>query len=155
MAVYYFDSSALVKRYAQETGTAWVRNLTNVVANHDIYTVRITGPEMIAAFFRKARTGQISQSEANQFANDFKIAWQQQYQILEVTSSATELAMNLAERHGLRGYDSVHLAAALIVQNMRSAMNLSKMTFVSADKKQLQAAAIEGFPISNPDNYGT
>jgi len=51
MAAYYFDTSALVKRYAQETGTVWVRNLTNVVAKHDIYTVRLTGAEMIAAFF--------------------------------------------------------------------------------------------------------
>jgi hypothetical protein len=54
--------------------------------------VRLTGPETIAAFFRKARTGQISQLEANQFANDFRIAWQQQYQVIEVTVATTELA---------------------------------------------------------------
>jgi predicted nucleic acid-binding protein len=29
MATFYCDTSALVKRYAQETGTVWVRNLTN------------------------------------------------------------------------------------------------------------------------------
>ena len=29
MAVYFFDSSALVKRYAQETGSAWVEILTD------------------------------------------------------------------------------------------------------------------------------
>ena len=28
VAVYFFDSSALVKRYVQEAGTAWVRRLT-------------------------------------------------------------------------------------------------------------------------------
>jgi predicted nucleic acid-binding protein len=59
----------------------------------------------------------------------------------------------LAEKHGLRGYDSVHLAGALIVQEIRQAMNLSTLTFVSADDEQLQAAADEGFSIENPNNY--
>jgi hypothetical protein len=49
MAVYYLDTSALVKRYAQERGTAWMLSLTDVTAEHDLYTVRMTGPEMIAA----------------------------------------------------------------------------------------------------------
>jgi hypothetical protein len=78
----------------------------------------MTGPEMIAALFRKIRKGQISQSEANQFANDFRVAWQQQYQIIEVTVGLIERAMSLAEIHQLRGYDSVHLAAALVVQEV-------------------------------------
>ena len=42
MATFYWDTSALVNRYAQETGTTWVRNLTHSTVNHDIYTVRIT-----------------------------------------------------------------------------------------------------------------
>jgi hypothetical protein len=29
VAVYFLDSSALVKRYAQETGSAWVEMLTD------------------------------------------------------------------------------------------------------------------------------
>jgi uncharacterized protein len=57
MAVYYLDTSALVKRYAQKRGTAWMLSLTDVTAEHDLYTVRVTGPEMIAALFRKVRTG--------------------------------------------------------------------------------------------------
>lgn len=31
MAVYYLDSSALVKQYAQEVGSEWVQNLTKEV----------------------------------------------------------------------------------------------------------------------------
>ncbi|MDM8560881.1 type II toxin-antitoxin system VapC family toxin [Candidatus Parabeggiatoa sp. HSG14] len=151
--VFYWDTSALVKRYAQETGSIWVQNLMNPAFEHDIYTIRITGPEMIAALFRKARTGQISQQDADLLAHDFKLDWQQQYQIIEMTVSVSEIAMNLAEKHGLRGYDSVHLAAALFLQEMRQTMNLPAITFVSADQEQNQAAANEGMFIENPNHY--
>jgi len=101
MAVYYLDTSALVKRYASETGTVWVMNLTEPRVGHDIYTVRVTGPEMIAALFRKARTRQVSQAEAVRSAKNFRADWQMQYQVLEVTAGVVDRAMELAEKHGL------------------------------------------------------
>lgn len=36
MAVYVVDSSALVKRYVRENGTAWVRGLTDPAAGHTL-----------------------------------------------------------------------------------------------------------------------
>lgn len=42
MGAYYCDSSALVKRYANEPGTLWVRSLTDPQAGHDIFTAHIT-----------------------------------------------------------------------------------------------------------------
>jgi hypothetical protein len=56
MAIYYLDTSALVKRYEQERGTTWMLSLTDVTTEHDLTTFRVTGPEMIVAIFRKART---------------------------------------------------------------------------------------------------
>ena len=41
MAVCFVDSSALVKRYVKETGTAGVRRLTRRGAPNDIYVARI------------------------------------------------------------------------------------------------------------------
>jgi hypothetical protein len=153
MVAYYWDTSALVKRYAQETGSQWVRCLTDPAATHDYYTMRITGSEMIAAVFRKVRLGPLSPVEATTLANYFRIHWQQQYQILEVTVQIAEVAMTLAERHGLRGYDSVHLAAALVLQDVRQTMNLSSLILVSADLEQLQAALREGLLVENPNDY--
>ena len=45
MAVYFFDSSALVKRYVQETGTAWVVGVLDPTAGNDLYMARIAGAE--------------------------------------------------------------------------------------------------------------
>ncbi|MCL7452154.1 MAG: type II toxin-antitoxin system VapC family toxin [Anaerolineae bacterium] len=99
MAVYYLDTSALVKRYAQEHGTAWMLSLTDVTAEHDLYTVRVTGPEMIATLFRKVRTGEISPDEASRSAENFRADWREQYQIVEMTALVADKAMELAEKH--------------------------------------------------------
>lgn len=153
MATYYWDTSALVKRYAQETGSQWVRRLTDPAATHDLYTVRITGPEMVAAVFRKVRMGHLSPLGATKLTNDFHLHWQQQYQIIELTVSVTDLAMTLAETHGLRGYDAVHLAAALTLHDLRQTMNLPSLILVSADLEQVQAALKEGLLVENPNDY--
>ena len=153
MAVYYLDTSALVKRYAQERGTIWILSLTDVTAEHDLYTVRVTGPEMIAALFRKARTGEISPDEASRSAENFRADWRGQYQIVEVTALVADKAMELAEKYGLRGYDAVHLASAVALQQMREAMELPSLIFVSADAQQRETAAVEGFPVEDPNEH--
>ena len=64
MAAYYLDTSALVKRYAQEIGTARVLSWTDPAQAHALYTVRVAGPELVAALFRQVRIGQITQADA-------------------------------------------------------------------------------------------
>lgn len=152
MAAFYLDTSALVKRYAAEPGTAWVLTLTDPRARHDIYTVRVTGPEVVAALFRKARNGEIRRADAVRASGNFRRDWLTQFQLVEVDDRVTDLAMDLAERHGLRGYDSVQLAAAVQLHRTRLAMRLTTLTFVSADVGQLRAAGAEGLLTEDPDN---
>lgn len=151
--VYYLDTSALVKRYAQETGTTWVINLTDPVIGHDIYVVRIAGPEMIAALFRKVRTREITQIDAVRAAANFRADFRVQYQIIEVTTNLAERAMELAEKHGLRGYDAVHLAAAVELHTARDRMELLPLIFISADNDLNMAAQAEGLVTDDPNTY--
>ena len=108
---------------------------------------------MIAAIFRKMRMGELSGPEASQLAQTFRSDWQIRYQILGVTSAIAEQAMHLAESHGLRGYDAVHLATALALQQIRQSAGWSPLTFVSADNDQLLAAQAEALPTENPNSY--
>lgn len=119
MATYYIDTSALIKCYTVESGTSWMVNLIDSVHNHDLYVVRITGPEMIAAFSRKVRRKELSQTKANRLATTFREDWQNRYEILEVSVAVVERAMRLAAQYPLRGYDAVHLAAAWESHNLR------------------------------------
>jgi len=42
VAVYFLDSSAVVKRYVQETGTGWIKTIADPAAGHFLYVARIT-----------------------------------------------------------------------------------------------------------------
>ena len=57
--------------------------------------------------------------------------------IIEVTASLAHTAGDLFEIHALRGYDAVHLAAALLI---------GADALVSADSDLLTAAAAVGLP---------
>ncbi len=127
--------------------------MTDPKQGHDLYTVRLTAPELVAALFRKARTGSISAADATSAAQLFRLDWRHSYLVLDATGPVTERAMDLAAAHGVRGYDAVHLAAAFIMQDRRVAMNLSPVTFISADDDQRSVANIEGLLIENPNAY--
>ncbi len=157
MASYYLDTSALVKRYAQEQGSAWARALADPAARHALYTIRLTGPELVAALARKARTGEMTAANASGAIQAFRADWDGRgrtlYRVLAAGPVATGRAMDLVVRHGLRGYDAAHLAAALIVADVRRRRGLPALTFVSADNGQRQAAAAEGLPVDDPNAH--
>lgn len=147
MADYFLDSSALVKRYAEEEGTDWVMRIADAEAGHRICIARITGPEVVSAFFRKVRNGQLPEPDAIRAVGNFLDDFYGQYVIMEITADLCESAMTLTRRHALRTYDAIQLAAAL---ECRSAM--PQLIFVSADHSLNVAAQGEGFTIINPNN---
>lgn len=106
MSHYYCDSSALVKRYVIETGTAWVCSLCALSSGHTLYTVRISGAEIVAALCLRARTATLAPVDARAATIQFRADFRNRYQIVEVTEHLIDSAMNLVERHSLRGYDS-------------------------------------------------
>src|ERR1700733_1971738 len=52
VAVYFLDTSAVVKRYLQENGTTWIENLAAPTAGHSLFLVRIALAETVAAMTR-------------------------------------------------------------------------------------------------------
>lgn len=153
MAVYFFDSSALVKRYAYETGSEWVLALTELTASHSLYIARITAVEVVSAVTRRQRGGSVSETDAATAMADFRHDLSHQYRVVEMTPTVITRAMQLAETHGLRGYDAVQLAAALIVQKMRETLGLSALELVSADRDLNDAALTEDLTVDNPNSH--
>lgn len=147
MAVLYVDSSALVKRYLAEIGTAWLQLLLDPAAKNEVYLVRIAYTELIAAISRRQRGGTVTLADAVQARADFRADFAADYLPIEVTVPLVEQAALLAEKHGLRGYDAVHLAAALSVQTAYP----SPVTVVSADTELNAAALAEGLLVDNPN----
>lgn len=153
MNVYYFDSSAIVKRYISEVGTTWVMATTDPASGHDILVSLLARAEVPAAIFKRRREGSITAPDAVKAVNDFTKDFDHQYQPMDVTRKLVEQAAALAEKHGLRGYDAVQLVTALETQAVRDSLGLPRLIFVSADDDLNQAAQSEGLLVENPNNY--
>jgi len=148
VAVYFLDSSAVVKRYAQEAGTAWVQALTSPAAGHSLFVVRITLAETVAAVTRQERGGSISARNAATALTHFQHDFAHQYLVVEVSPALVTQAASLARTHALRGYDAVQLAAALEVQSQAPSL-----TLLSADAELNAAAQAEGLSVANPNSH--
>src|SRR5437899_7998885 len=117
MPIYYLDSSAGVKKYVTETGTAWVLNLFKLSYGNIIYVSQITGVEVVSAITRRFRGGSLAQKATQKSIARFKRDFQNRLRILRLTDTIVSAAMHLSEIHGLRGYDAVQLAVALEVES--------------------------------------
>jgi predicted nucleic acid-binding protein len=153
MAAYFFDSCALVKRYAREAGTAWMLGLVRPSAGNVIYAVRITYVETTAAIARKRRGTYLPPLTAERALARVRRDFAHRFVITEVTPRLCERAAHLANKHHLRGYDAVQLAAVLENQDERTRMRLSSLVFVTADDDLLIAAPNEGLLTDNPENH--
>ena len=108
----YLDTSSLVKLYVAEEGSGAVRRL---VDNADIVaTATIAYPEARAALARRRREGDLPPRAVAAAKRALDDDWAK-YLTVDVTPGLCREAGALAERHALRGYDSVHLAAFLAV----------------------------------------
>ena len=153
MAVYFLDSSALVKRYIDEAGSKWILGLFDSMPEDEIFLAAITGVEIIAAIARRAPSGSIDRVDARLICKQFRNDWQTDYQIVEMTEDIIDSGMLLAETQGLRGYDAVQLAAGCAVNRLCIASGLLPVVFISADKELNAAAAREGLSVEDPNSY--
>jgi predicted nucleic acid-binding protein len=104
----YLDTSSLVKLYVTESGSKVVRQLVgdaNVVA-----TSVVAYAETRAALARLRREGVLTASKLTSAKREFDEQWPT-YLSLEATDSLCRAAGDLAEKHRLRGFDSIHLAS--------------------------------------------
>jgi predicted nucleic acid-binding protein len=151
---YYFDASAVVKRYADEAGSTWVRQLTDPAAPHTILLAEITLAEVAAALAAKQRVpGGITQEQRDRVLSRFLQDCAEHFVLLPVDRLVIDRAVELTQRYRLRGYDAVQLATALVTTETMQRQNLSALLFVAADGDLLTAATAEHLSVENPLNH--
>lgn len=153
MATYFFDSSALVKYYVNEVGSAWVESLIDAQPSNEIAIAQITSVEVVAALSRRVRMGMASAAAATTAISAFRSDFQTKYTVLSLTTKVLEEAMNLAELHRLRGYDATQLAVALDLETEMTADGVGPLTLISADIELNQAAQAEGLLADDPNQH--
>jgi predicted nucleic acid-binding protein len=130
--VVYLDTSALLKLYVEEEGHELVREA--VGAAELAATSTVAYAEARAGLARRLREGDFTEEEHRGAVEDLLSDWPT-YARLDASDPVSQRAGELAERHALRGFDSIHLASAL-----RLSERFEDLRFLAFDKRLTTAA---------------
>lgn len=133
----------MVKRYLKEYGTDVVLSLTT--QEEFIATSKIAYPELLSAFMRKRRSGELGEEPLRSVLDRLDADWSDLF-IIEMHDELPPMVKSLIEKYPLKGADSIHLASALWLRNMAR----TDVTFVASDMNLLNAATRENLKILNP-----
>jgi predicted nucleic acid-binding protein len=137
----YIDTSALVKLYVEETGSA---SFTEHMGNATVVaTSWIAYAEARAAFGRRRRVGDLSPTEYRRAVRGFEADWER-YVRFDVTIELIRDAAGVAERRHLRAHDAIHLASALAASRTLG----GALLFACSDDRLNTAALREGLALS-------
>ena len=125
---FYFDSSALTKRYIREEGSDQIDNFfqetDSVVVNS------ICFPEIISALTRLRRENKLNGHQYQQCKRaaieDFA-----SFEVCQLSSEILRTSVTVLENTSVRAADAIHIA---------SAIETKAALFISNDKKQMIAA---------------
>lgn len=135
--IVYLDTSALVKLYVAEEFSDRVREIVNSCSAASTHMIAYA--EARAAFARLNREDRLSQSSHAKIKVQFDDDWGK-YAKVETLNDLVRRAGDLAEAFALRGFDSVHLAAAEYVKNKSTAA----IIFACFDRRLNRAASALG-----------
>lgn len=131
----YLDTSSLVKLYVDKPGADTVHALRS--GSTALATAVIAHAEARAAFAAMRRAGALTPSAHARVVRELERDWLD-LAVVPVDEARCRVAGHLAERHGLRGFDSVHLACYLA---LAEGVRPSPVTFSSFDARLVRAAA--------------
>lgn len=136
----YLDSSALVKRYVDEPHSEEVARLMDEALA--MGTSAISRVEVGAALARAARRNRLDAEGAREAQEQFADDWPDLSKV-PVSDTLLTHAERLAWKHGLRAYDAVQLAAALVCEETIETLDESVL-FGCFDDELTAAANAEG-----------
>lgn len=135
--IVYLDTSDLVKLYVEEIGSEEIKGI--ILDATVVSTSKVAYAEARSAFARKQKEDGFSIARLRKIVEDFNRDWES-YFLIEITDGLIKIAGDIAEKHLLRGFDSIHLASAVILKRKIK----SEVYFSSNDTKLNQAARKEG-----------
>lgn len=138
--IVYLDASAVVKLIVDELGSdvmLAVQDSEPTAASSALCRV-----ETRAALSRMRRTGRDVTAGHEQRVARFEEIWDA-VAAIDVSDRVLDDAVRLTERHGLRGYDAVHLSSALTVSTAGA-----DVAFACFDRELRAAAAAEGLELT-------
>lgn len=167
MARYFFDTSAIAKRYVLEPGQAWVQNLCDPPGQHTLYISQLALVEVANVMCVKAAIKMQGERPPGQeriragrdaLINVFLGHCDPtggQYYVRLVTSALYPPAIELRKKYAMGSLDALQLACAIELRDAHAARGMSRPEFVCADTNLRRAAYREGFQVRNPEDYAS
>jgi predicted nucleic acid-binding protein len=137
LALFYLDTSALVKLYVREPGTEALLRLASRQHGHRFTTLSTAEVEFRSAIRRRERAGDLERNLADQLIRRFENHLETRILRQPLNESVLETASALIDTYPLRAYDAVQLAGCLM---LRAAAGRDQPVFVCADVDLLETA---------------
>ena len=144
--ILYLDTSALVKKYFKESGSNDL--ISKWKEAESIVTSSVAYAETMAAFYRKKREVNINENLFETIMHSFHSDWRS-FIHTEVNDELNPIIDKMVALYPLRGFDAIHLASALIIEETIQ----KNFLFVCFDQRLSIAAQSEGlkiFPADTP-----
>ena len=139
--ILYLDTSALVKLYVREAGSGEVKKLARESAA--LATSIVAYAEVRAAFARLMREGVTVEKRHRERLKQFNADWES-FMRIELGHAVARTAGELAEAYALRGFDAIHLASALWLNDTSG----GQLQFSAFDARLRAAAERAGLPVA-------
>ena len=150
MASYYFDTSALVKLYVEEHGSDVVLRLTSDLNRNQLAILDLTLLECRSMVRRRERERDISREDAERILDLVEDHGTSLYLVQPTTMEVLQEARRVLDVHPVRTLDALQLAGCLSIRDSIP----PPITFVCADTRLCEAAALEGIITLNPLEVG-
>lgn len=149
MRHYYADSSVLMKCYVHEGGS---RFMVRLVAdpNNWVFCSAIGEVEVVSALTRRCYGDGLAPPLVDAKVAEARADFERRYHVVEVTPDLLSRACAVARSSRLRGYDAVHLTAALSVHAGLDVHTRAGLTVVSSDSALNAVARAEGLDVVDP-----
>lgn len=144
IAYYFFDTSALVKRYHVEAGSAKVDEVFD--DEEGVFLIsELTVVELTLALQRKRSRGEITATDMDNALAQFAVSVLRDLIVVGFRSGFIQRARDLVLKRNIRTLDALQLAAALEFEPLAP-------VFVCADDRLNDAAEAVGFTVLNPQS---
>ncbi|HYM91132.1 MAG TPA: type II toxin-antitoxin system VapC family toxin [bacterium] len=138
----YMDTSVLLKRYLDESGSAEARRL---LRRYRVVSSAIAPVEATSALWQRRAVGDVAETDLQailkRLAED-----RSHWEFVDLTTDVLDRAEHVIRRTGVRTLDAVHLASVLTIH----AANVQRRSapFITGDARQRDAATGLGLQVT-------
>jgi len=151
MAVFYLDTSAIVKRYRTEEGTEFIDTLFEKIekSKHRLATSFLSVLKFISALRRLLKAKEIIQETFTDSVARFAADLENYFIISSVDDTTISKSISLIIKHAIKTADSIHLASVIELKEILKESK-ERLVFVVDDKELYTAGLNENLKVINP-----